>query len=167
MALPTKDCMYRNTDQYRPITKEDILYISSKQFEMRHLDKVEAVAMLNTDPTTALLTTIMHSQHAWAMHPPEEESPVGFFGLLSGGVIWMVASDRIKSYRKKFVKLSREVIDAFRETQSVLWNFVGEHNRESIRWLSHLGFQFEDRAIIGGVPFRKFIWRNPCALHQH
>lgn len=89
--------------------------------------------------------------------------PVGLLGISPSGregraCIWMVGTDRINTFKKTFVKLSRRVVDLMLAAHPILCNYVDARYGKAIKWLEHLGAEFEEPEPYGvlGMPFRYF-----------
>lgn len=65
-------------------------------------------------------------------------SPVAHYPHL--GLIWMMASDRLSSYRRELVTLVPQQIDKFHDQYPLLGNHVDARNKVHIGWIKRSGF---------------------------
>ena len=92
----------------------------------------------------------------------DDGTPVGICGVASGGVIWLLATEQLlatRSHRLQFIRGAKQWIDGLLdEGLGPLHNRVFAANRDSIRWLKSLGFQFYPAEPYGpcGQLFRYF-----------
>ena len=92
----------------------------------------------------------------------DDGTPVGICGLASGGVIWLLGTEQLlatRSHRLQFLRGAKQWIDGLlEEGLGPLHNRVFAANRDSIRWLKSLGFQFYPAEPYGpcGQLFRYF-----------
>ena len=92
----------------------------------------------------------------------DDGTPVGICGLASGGVIWLLGTEQLlatRSHRLQFLRGAKQWIDGLLdEGLGPLHNRVFAANRDSIRWLKSLGFQFYPAEPYGpcGQLFRYF-----------
>jgi hypothetical protein len=92
----------------------------------------------------------------------DDGTPVGICGVASGGVIWLLATEELlatSSHRRQFIRGAKQWVDGLlNEGSGPLHNWVFAANRDSIRWLKKLGFQFWPAEPYGpcGQLFRYF-----------
>lgn len=92
----------------------------------------------------------------------DDGTPVGICGVASGGVIWLLGTEQLlatRSHRLQFLRGAKQWIDGLLdEGLGPLHNRVFAANRDSIRWLKSLGFQFYPAEPYGpcGQLFRYF-----------
>ena len=88
-------------------------------------------------------------------------SPIAIFGISatdneSIACIWMLGTDIIKEHRIEFLRKSREWVDEFQNTYSVLFNNIDARNTVHIKWLQWLGFTFINQFPEYGAELRPF-----------
>jgi len=73
--------------------------------------------------------------------------PMGMFGCGYGedkiyGVPWMLTDGKFKGMTKWGLVHSREWINKVKQRHQILYNYVHNENKQSLRWLKWLGFKF-------------------------
>jgi hypothetical protein len=58
------------------------------------------------------------------------------------GIPWMLASELLKEIRKPFLREAKEFLEEMSEGYPLLFNIAWTQNKEHIRWLKWLGFDF-------------------------
>ena len=143
----------------RKATLEDLKHVANN---MRVLDKIEAYYQSGQEPEKALQFTYVCSNINMAI-ADDNDKPIGLCGVVSGGVIWMVATDKLfenKKYRIQLIRKGREWVDNLLKSYKVLYNFVYAENTSAIKWLKSLGFTFikyHEQYGIHGKPFYEFL----------
>lgn len=75
---------------------------------------------------------------------------LGVSGELGGeGVPWMLASPLLTKIRKQFIREGRVLMDAISSDFPLLHNVAWSKNKEHLRWLDWLGFQFQPGVPMG------------------
>jgi len=140
-----------------PVTRDALETVASN---MRDADRIE-VSYFNHTPLEALVESVKVSQFVTVVTVDGE--PVSVIGLRrlnhlsSKGVPWMLSSSTAVKHRKLFMSLTSSVINDMLSICPHLLNYVHEHNKLSIRWLTRLGFTVVDECIdVNGGKFHKF-----------
>lgn len=142
-------------------TKDDIAHIAAN---LRESDRAEGFAQMGRDrPLDALKFSLAGSADAVVAIAAWGE-PVALIGVATVSVLygvgcpWMVATDRVESYRRAFIQCGRIYTCAMLEQYSRLTNHVDARNTRSIAWLRHLGYRIHPAAPYGalGLPFHPF-----------
>lgn len=142
---------------------------------LRSADRQEVLASSGMAPTLAVCTSYQLSTHG-AFILDADGVPIGAFGaaphpLPGVGVVWMLGTDGIERNARAIARASRPVKDRLNSAYPLLWNYVDERNRVSIRWLEWAGY----RRLSGGhkltdpdIPFTIFARTalDPQDLHQ-
>lgn len=84
-------------------------------------------------------------------------SPVMHYPLL--GLVWMMASVRLREYRRELLTLVPQEIDKFHEKYPLLGNRVDSRNKEHVSWIKRSGFSFLrvlPRYGVDQTPFYEF-----------
>ena len=143
----------------RKATLEDLKYVANN---MRVLDKIEAYYQSGQQPEKALQFTYVCSNINMAI-ADDNDKPIGLCGVVSGGVIWMVATDKLfenKKYRIQLIRKGRKWVESLLKKYKVLYNFVYAENDSAIKWLKSLGFtfiQYHEHYGMQGKPFYEFL----------
>jgi hypothetical protein len=142
--------------EIRPARAADIRPIAAA---MRPMDRLECAAF-GLEPREALrlgyaagrcLTIEIDGR-------PEAMAGVSPISLVEGaGRPWMLASERVLACRKAWLERAPEVLAMLGSGARRLENLVHADNSASIRWLTRLGFHFDNAPTeVGGQPFVRF-----------
>ena len=143
----------------RKANLQDLRYVADN---MRDVDKLEALYQTGQEPRQALQLSYMCSNVNMAI-ADDNDQPIGLCGVVSGGVIWMVATDKLfenKKYRIQLIRKGRKWVEGLLKKYKVLYNFVYAENDSAIKWLRALGFTFinyHEEYGIQGKPFYEFL----------
>ena len=143
----------------RKANLQDLRYVADN---MRDVDKLEALYQTGQEPRQALQLSYMCSNVNMAI-ADDNDQPIGLCGVVSGGVIWMVATDKLfenKKYRIQLIRKGRKWVEGLLKKYKVLYNFVYAENDSAIKWLKSLGFTFikyHEEYGIQGKPFYEFL----------
>ena len=143
----------------RKANLQDLRYVADN---MRAVDKIEALYQTGQEPRQALQLSYMCSNVNMAI-ADDNDQPIGLCGVVSGGVIWMVATDKLfenKKYRIQLIRKGRKWVESLLKKYKVLYNFVYAENDSAIKWLKSLGFTFikyHEEYGIQGKPFYEFL----------
>jgi len=138
-------------------TSEDVKYMAE---HLRPIDVIEAWLLLRRLPFEALDTSIKLSDHSFVVKADGEPVilyGVNRIGLSDEGVVWMVATPRIKSLQKVFLRKCKKEFLSLTEGYEMVYNYVYEHNTIALSWLKWLGFDISSAAPGGfcRVEYRK------------
>ncbi|HDM8068676.1 hypothetical protein LCS78_16995 [Vibrio harveyi] len=144
---------------YKQVSDEiiDALVVNARQAD---IDEVNALTSLPF--RGAIVESIENS--VWTLSAYCDGDLLCVFGLsmtnmLAGyGSPWMIGTNSINSHKKDFWKASKEVIGWMKEYSGQLENIVHTEHDAAICWLSHLGFEFDEKLIDGlnGSKFKRF-----------
>ena len=143
----------------RKANLQDLRYVADN---MRDVDKLEALYQTGQEPRQALQLSYMCSNVNMTI-ADDNDQPIGLCGVVSGGVIWMVATDKLfenKKYRIQLIRKGRKWVEGLLKKYKVLYNFVYAENDSAIKWLKSLGFTFikyHEEYGIQGKPFYEFL----------
>ena len=143
----------------RKANLKDLRYVAAN---LREIDKIEAFYQTGQEPLQALQFTYICSQVNMAI-ADDNDQPIGVCGVVSDGIIWMVATDKLfanKKYRIQLIRKGREWVESLLKKYKVLYNFVYAENDSAIKWLKSLGFTFINYHAeygIQGKPFYEFL----------
>ena len=143
----------------RKANLQDLRYVADN---MRDVDKLEALYQTGQEPRQALQLSYMCSNVNMAI-ADDNDQHIGLCGVVSGGVIWMVATDKLfenKKYRIQLIRKGRKWVEGLLKKYKVLYNFVYAENDSAIKWLKSLGFTFikyHEEYGIQGKPFYEFL----------
>jgi len=143
----------------RKASLQDLRYVADN---MREVDKLEALYQTGQEPQQALQFTYMCSKVNMAI-ADDNDQPIGLCGVVHGGVIWMVGTDKLfenKKYKIQLIRKGREWVESLLKSYDILYNFVYAENDSAIKWLRSLGFTFinyHEKYGIQGKPFYEFL----------
>ena len=125
----------------RKANLQDLKYVAAN---LREIDKIEAFYQTGQEPLQALQFTYICSQVNMAI-ADDNDQPIGLCGVVSDGIIWMVATDKLfanKKYRIQLIRKGRKWVESLLKKYKVLYNFVYAENDSAIKWLEALGCVF-------------------------
>lgn len=142
-----------------PTIGEHVDYLAPR---LRKSDMKEARAMAASEPYQALRRSVVLSHEAWTGLVDEE--PVAIWGLGIGSLCaglgrpWLVGSEGIEQNAIAFLRRNKACIHRWASRCPKLENWVMAEHEVSVRWLTWLGFSFDEPAPFGpyGVTFRRF-----------
>ena len=143
----------------RKASLQDLRYVADN---MREVDRLEALYHTGQEPQQALQFTYICSKVNMAI-ADDNDQPIGLCGVVHGGVIWMVATDKLfenKKYKIQLIRKGREWVESLLKSYDILYNFVYAENDSAIKWLKSLGFTFinyHEKYGIQGKPFYEFL----------
>ena len=143
----------------RKANLKDLKYVAAN---MREVDKIEAFYQSGQEPLQALQLTYMCSKVNMAI-ADDNDQPMGLCGVVDGGVIWMVATDKLfenNKYKIQLIRKGRKWVDNLLKKYKILYNFVYAENDSAIKWLKSLGFtfiQYHEHYGMQGKPFYEFL----------
>ena len=143
----------------RKANLQDLKYVAAN---LREIDKIEAFYQTGQEPLQALQFTYICSQVNMAI-ADDNDQPIGLCGVVSDGIIWMVATDKLfanKKYRIQLIRKGRKWVESLLKKYKVLYNFVYAENDSAIKWLKSLGFtfiQYHEHYGMQGKPFYEFL----------
>ncbi len=143
----------------RKASLQDLRYVADN---MREVDKLEAFYQSGQKPLQALQFTYICSKVNMAI-ADDNDQPMGLCGVVDGGVIWMVATDKLfenNKYKIQLIRKGRKWVDNLLKSYKILYNFVYAENDSAIKWLKSLGFtfiQYHEHYGIQGKPFYEFL----------
>ena len=143
----------------RKANLQDLIYVAKN---MREVDKIEAFYQSGQEPLQALQLTYMCSKVNMAI-ADDNDQPMGLCGVVDGGVIWMVATDKLfenNKYKIQLIRKGRKWVDNLLKNYKILYNFVYAENDSAIKWLKSLGFtfiQYHEHYGMQGKPFYEFL----------
>ena len=129
---------------------------------MREMDKLEAFYQSGQEPLQALQFTYICSKVNMAI-ADDNDQPIGLCGVVEGGVIWMVATDKLfenTKYKIQLIRKGRKWVESLLKKYKVLYNFVYAENDSAIKWLKSLGFTFikyHEEYGMQNKPFYEFL----------
>ena len=127
--------------QLRKANLKDLRYVANN---LREVDKIEAFYQSGQEPLQAVQFTYICSNVNMAI-ADDNGHPIGLCGVVEGGVIWMVATDKLfenKKYKIQLIRKGRKWVDNLLKKYKILYNFVYAENHSAIKWLKALGFTF-------------------------
>jgi len=138
---------------------KDLRYVANN---LREIDKREAFYQTGQEPLQAVQFTYICSNVNMAI-ADDNDHPIGLCGVVEGGVIWMVATDKLfenKKYKIQLIRKGRKWVDNLLKKYKILYNFVYAENHSAIKWLKALGFTFikyHEHYGIERKPFYEFL----------
>ena len=136
---------------------------------IRKVDNDECISMSDRPACDAIQEGYEGSELCWVLLVDFE--PACCFGVVDAGKIdgknvgiaWMIATDKIKEDKQKFMELSHFYVhEKMLAPFDVITNFVSANHTKAVRWLTNLGFTLEAPEIRGfkGEMFHRFYLKN-------
>jgi hypothetical protein len=128
---------------------------------MRAEDRDEVAAMQSgVTVLDALRQSVSLSSHGFSIMDRAGE-PVAIFGaaphpLPGVGVVWMLGTDGIRREAQGIARNTRPYLDVLNEAYPILWNYIDDRNKVSLRWLKWGGFELIGHHEFSGHPFHTF-----------
>lgn len=127
--------------------------------KLRQCDLDEIEAMAGTTPAGALRDSLALSTHAYCI--TNDEGPVAMFGaapspLPGVGIVWMLGSDDIQAEALGIARRTRRYFDELNQPYPILWNYIDDRNKVSMKWLEWGGFKLLKPVQMGGHLFHIF-----------
>ena len=144
----------------RPTEVADIKTVAAN---IRQADKEELWAASHMTPFQALKGSYLISRDIsfvgeadgkvacmFGCKPPTKLSDIA--------VPWMVGTNELKFHSRRFLRLSRKMVEVWRKEFPYMENYVDERNVEAVRWLQWVGFSVYYPKPYGpdGLPFHRF-----------
>lgn len=143
----------------RNVKEGDLEFLSKN---LRDADVAEIKAMSGTEPHEALIDGWIRGKTKVICLP--DKTPCGIYGVVPYynrfGIVWMVATDRLKEIQVQFLRESRQELREIAKGYDLLFNFTDCRNAAHHRWLAWCGFKFIKRHEKMGVeqrPFYEFV----------
>lgn len=139
-------------------TEEDVKYLKDN---LRHQDVQEIWDADHFTPEQALNYSINNT--VFSLSVRIKDVPCVIFGcdgesvIGNKGVVWMLASEKIKDIGFRFVRHSRKFISMMLSYYSYLYNYCSVDNTVSLQWLKSLGAKFHDPAPYG-IEQKQFVY---------
>lgn len=138
--------------------------------ELRVADLEEIRANTGEDPATALVASVMVSDHAWVIL--DGDDPIAAFGCgpttePGQGFVWMLGTDRMDQPANAMgiLRLSRTYKNIMHRTYPLLFNWIDARNEKSLRWLEWCGYEILAEEPEYGVEKRPFYLFAKTADH--
>lgn len=148
-----------NRGYVRPANHADVSIISE---EMRESDVAEIKASSGSTPEEALRTGLSHSGGRTNTICLSNGMPVGMYGVVPTGIprvglVWMLASIRINTVSRQFLRESRGAVQELLEGYDLAFNFTDARNKVHHRWIKWAGFTIFKEHQNFGVERRPFL----------
>ena len=148
--------------EIREPTQEDVGYLIAN---MRQADVDELMAMHGKVQSIVQLS-FEKSRYKWSVYANGQFIclfGIGTQSLISDtGIIWMLGTDLIETYKGAFIRYSKAYIEAMLNVYPILTNHCDVRNTRTIRWLKFMGFKFDEPIVMGvqKLPFSRFELRK-------
>ena len=133
----------------RHSTKKDVEYLKD---HLRKSDIEEIWASNHVTPAEALEKGLDKSVFCCTVL---NGNPIAMFGIVPETVlghkatVWFLASDDLKSIKRRFLRHSRRFIDMMLEFYPFIQNYVDDRNTDSIEWLKFCGARIKSPEAYG------------------
>jgi len=132
-------------------------------FQMREMDYLEtSITTGISSPLLILEQAVFKSKYTWVIKP---DRVIGVFGVTPHpqtdvvGIPWLIGDVRLNEIPPKtYVRMSKDIIEAFHRKFEVLANIVMADYTKAIRWLEVIGFTVsrEDPYVFSDKQFYMF-----------
>jgi hypothetical protein len=122
-----------------------VTWVDKLAGNLRQSDLDEIRAMTGSDPNDAVWSSLGISTHAF-MVLDMDGTPVAVFGaaphpLPGVGVVWMVGTDDVARLGFSIARNTRPYFDTLNDAYRILWNYIDDRNKLSMKWLRWGGFR--------------------------
>jgi hypothetical protein len=150
--------------EIRPAQDLDSIYLARN---LRKADRQEVYSAYGWGPLEAVECSRQASRACFVvLYKGDPALIFGVSDILSDpghGCIWMLGTDAVDKFRKRFVRYSREYLKELCVGYDSVYNYVDERHTESIRWLRSIGANFTHRHPEFGIEKRPFLEFIICA----
>lgn len=120
-------------------------WLESIAANMRTSDVEEVKASSTLTPLEALQGGTEVSTYCWII-TNRNDDPIAVFGcapmaLPGMAAVWMLGTDGILSEATSIARQTRPYMDLMNREYHVLWNYIDDRNKVSMRWLKWAGFK--------------------------
>nr|WP_294850037.1 hypothetical protein [uncultured Sphingomonas sp.] len=129
--------------------------------KLRRCDLDEIEAMAGTTAERALKDSLAISSHSYAI-TSQGGGVIAMFGaapspLPGVGIVWMLGSDDIQTEALGIARRTRRYFNELNEPYPILWNYIDDRNKVSMKWLEWGGFKLVRETHFGPHLFHIFI----------
>lgn len=140
----------------------EMAHVDHLAAHMREADRQEVWDFAMLTPGNALVQSLAISD--LAATGMIDGVPVCMFGVARAGLLssvgkpWLLGTDELVKHQMILLRHCKPVLSKMRALFPVMENYVSIDNATSIKWLSWLGFEFEEPQPMGPFhkPFVKF-----------
>ena len=144
--------------EIRPAVPEDAIQLAPR---LRRADLQEIQASCGLPPEVSLQDSLKESIECFTAI---DTHPVAMFGVGAEGMVWMMGSDEIATFKAVLFRETGPYLDRFHKRFPLLWNYVDARNDVHIRWLRRFDFSLICLHPHMGVerrPFYEFVRIDP------
>lgn len=132
---------------------------------LREQDAAEVLAASGDQPLVALEKALHLSRATWAVRA-DDWGLIAMFGVgphpanPEVGIPWLLASDRLESISRAFLRGCRPYISLMQSWYPTLTNVVDARNDVARRWLEWCGFSpcnWHDQFGVAQIPFIQYV----------
>jgi hypothetical protein len=127
----------------RELQLGDIKFLAKN---MRASDIHEIKAASGLEPKQCLELAVIESQELYIIY---KKKPLGIFGVTNKGVVWMLATEKIKKHPEFLKTFHKKYIDKWLKRYGYLYNYVHNENTVSKKWLERCGFKLKEPEKFG------------------
>lgn len=84
-------------------------------------------------------------------------SPHPFYGEHGVGIVWLLATDEVNKVSKLVVREARKMLTGWRKEWKLLGNYADIRNKQHLKWIQLMGFEFIETKDINGFEFQGFV----------
>ncbi|WCE28418.1 hypothetical protein [Vibrio sp. SCSIO 43137] len=135
----------------RHVKPSDVLYLAQ---HMKAQDRVELKAALGLEPLEGLRASLKDSHLTRTLEVEGQVVAIGgVTKTFHGGLIWLLTVDSPSAFGKTLTKVASKRLDVYTQACGIVYNYVAQSNKTTLRWLRRLGFKTGDKCVFRGEPF--------------
>ena len=138
----------------------DISYLAE---HMRDVDKAELLVTYGQQPEEAIRASLKRTEPYYQLTAEYDGQILCMCGCASMslvspvGVPWLLCTDAMSKHIKRLTFHPKPWLAVMLDRWPLLTNVIDVRNRDTMRWLALLGFEFTDApAFVPGYPLRRF-----------
>lgn len=167
MLVEEKIKIYYTDEEGNIVRDSNELDIVAMKDRLRKPDVNEVWASHHHTPEEALKLSFVLSSRCFTIETKRQ--PIAMFGVVpktllgsDRATIWLLATDELKTVRRKFLLGCRSFINGMLKEYLILENYIDARNTESIRWLKWCGAIIEEAKPMGAenLLFHYFYFRR-------
>lgn len=148
------------TEKFNKKDKRHLQAVKYIEEHLRPIDKKELQGAY-----TSVTKCAMHEFCDNFLALGEKGEPIAIYGIVKYPIdgyhaVWMVATTKIKNYKKELITMGFEEISRFIKEYGPVTNYISIDNESSRRWLKKAGAVFGTPFSENGITWQQFVIRR-------
>lgn len=150
---------------YEPLQSKD--FIDEWSCDLRLQDKIE-IGAINQNKEyikTVITSALEKSRDNYVLY--NDNSVLSIYGVKDMGekigMPWFLSTEIPEIINNDFFKISKRIVEGFKQEYNILYNYTYYNNTKSHKWLEFLGFKIIHEDVIKKFDGRKLVrfeWRR-------